>query len=109
MVSGGGVTKKVDNDVIGKTRVGSANKTDPTHAFPDLVDNFVGDATKFTIPTKGPGGKVIRNSELHQVEGSLNGRQGVFEWIVDQGQVTHRRFIKNGTVTGYPNQVPKKK
>lgn len=60
-----------------------------------------------TIPTKGPGGTVVRRSELYQVEGSLNGKEGVFEWIIDQGQMTHRRFIPGGRVTGYPNQTPR--
>jgi len=94
------------NPVLGKPRVGSALKSDPHHAFPDLVDNFATDAQRFTIPTRGPGGQVVRQSELLQVEGSLSGRQGVFEWIVDQGQITHRRFIPGGRVTGSPNQIP---
>ena len=94
--------------MLGKNRVGSANKADPHHAFPDLVDNHVGSGTRFEIPTKGPGGVVVRNSELYQVEGSLHGKPGVFEWIVDRGEVAHRRFIPNGRVTGYPNQIPSK-
>lgn len=81
---------------------------DPLHLFPNMVDNYVGDAAKFSIPTKGPGGTVVRQSDLYQIGGSLNGKQGVFEWIVDQGQVTHRRFIPNGQVTGFPNQIPPK-
>lgn len=51
---------------------------------------------------------MVRVSELRQIEGSNNGIGGVFEWIVDQGNVTHRRFIPGGKVTGLPNQVPKK-
>ena len=87
-------------------RTGGALKADLQHAFPGIVDNFARDATRFQIPTRGPDGAIVRTSELFQVEGSLNGRAGVFEWIVDQGAMTHRRFIPNGTVTGFPNQVP---
>lgn len=71
-----------------------------------MVDNFVGDAQKFSIPTKGPGGVIVRQSDLYQLEGSLRGKPGIFEWVVDQGAVTHRRFISRGQVTGFPNQVP---
>lgn len=46
-------------------------------------------------------------SELRQIEGSNNGVSGVFEWIVDEGNVTHRRFIPGAQVTGLPNQIPK--
>ena len=92
--------------VAGLPRTGSALKADPHHAFPDVVDNFARDAKHFEIPTRGPGGQIVRTSELYQVEGSLNQRTGVFEWIVDQGQITHRRFIPGGKVTGFPNQVP---
>ncbi len=114
------------NPILGRKRVGSALKEDQVrplrnekgqivrefpatpreHGFPDLVDNFAGDAQRFSIPTRGPGGRVVRESELFQVEGSQHGQEGVFEWIVDQGRVTHRRFISGGKVTGTPNQAP---
>jgi hypothetical protein len=94
------------NPITGLPRTGSALKTDPDHAFPDLVDDFAVDAQKFRIPTKGPGGVVVRESDLYQLEGSWRGKPGVFEWIVDQGQVTHRRYILGGKVTGLPNQRP---
>lgn len=49
------------------------------------------------------------NGRFFQIEGSNGGKKGVFEWIVEpNGNVSHRRFIENGTVTGKPNQVPKK-
>ena len=101
-------TTDIENAVLGRIRTGSATKMDPHHAFPNLVDNYVGIAKKFDIPTKGPGGVIVRQSELYQIEGSLNGASGVFEWIVDQDCITHRRFIPNGGVTGFPNQIPKK-
>jgi hypothetical protein len=55
-----------------------------------------------------PKGLVVGVSELRQIEGGNNGVGGIFEWIVDEGNVTHRRFIPGGHVTGLPNQVPKK-
>jgi hypothetical protein len=104
---GGGVGGGVEEvGVSGLERSGSALKSDPHHSFPAVVDNFAKDGKRFSIPTRGPGGQIVRNSELLQVEGSLNGTAGVFEWIIDQGEVTHRRFIPGGTVTGVPNQIP---
>lgn len=97
----------VENDVLNSPRTGSANKKDTLHSFNDIIDNYAGDAKKFEIPTKGPGGQISRTSDLYQIEGSLNGKDGIFEWIVDSGNVTHRRFIPNGKITGFPNQVPK--
>jgi len=99
-------TTKAPLGLGGLPRSGAALKTDAQHAFPDIIDNYADDATRFTIPTKGPGGGVVRQSELRQLEGGLRGEQGVFEWIVDEGQVTHRRFIPGGRITGYPNQRP---
>lgn len=100
----------IDIDFQSKPRVGSANKVpDGQHGFNDIVDNYTGDASKFDIDTKGPGGIVTRKSELRQIEGSNNGVDGVYEWINDNEEITHRRFIPGGVVTGYPNQVPSKK
>jgi filamentous hemagglutinin len=87
-------------------RAGSALKADPHHAFPDIVDNFARNAKRFEIPTRGAGGEIVRTSELLQVNGSLNGKSGIFEWVVDQGKMVHRRFISGGKITGFPNQVP---
>lgn len=69
-----------------------------------VSSNMATDGLRFGITTKGPGGEIVRQSDLYQLEGSLNGRPGVFEWIIDGGKRTHRRFIPGGTITGYPKQ-----
>jgi len=91
----------IDHPVINNIRTGSALKLDAHHAFPNIIDNFVRHAEKFNI--KGNDG-IVR--ELYQIEGSLNGHLGIFEWIVDPRinlGVIHRIFIKNGKTTGKPN------
>jgi len=90
------------NPVLGKNRIGSALKTDASHAFPDVVDNFAHLATEFKLPKKGPGGVIVGEVKLYQLEGSLNGKSGVFEWITDGDNVTHRFFKKGGVVNGIP-------
>lgn len=57
-----------------------------------MIDNYAGYATKTNI----------NNAVLYQLEGSLNGIQGRFEWIIQDNQVTHRMFIKNGIMNGVP-------
>lgn len=94
--------------LTGTPRSGSALKLDAHHAFPNLVDNTSSGATRSLIPRRGPGGVVRGQDELLQRAGSLNGRDGVFEWIVRDGKVVHRRFIPGGVVNGVPNQVPPK-
>ena len=81
------------NPIEGLPRVGSALKTDPYHAFPDVIDNFASSATKTPLSSGG---------NLYQAEGSLNDVAGRFEWIVDNGNVTHRLFVPGGTLNGVP-------
>ncbi|MEF9956287.1 MAG: VENN motif pre-toxin domain-containing protein [Acinetobacter sp.] len=67
------------------------------HGFNDIIDNFAGSAHK-TILSSG--------ASLYQVEGTLNGVAGRFEWIIDPklGGVSHRMFVKNGKITGVPTK-----
>jgi hypothetical protein len=83
----------IENPVQGLPRVGSALKTDPYHAFPDVVDNFASGATSTPLQS---------GATLQQIEGSLNGVAGRFEWIIDNGQVTHRMLVPGGTCNGVP-------
>jgi hypothetical protein len=47
---------------------------------------------------------------LYQLEGELDGKEDVFEWLVDDSGddpvINHQRFIRGGRITGFPNQVP---
>ena len=95
------ILKVVDNKVLRNIRSGSALKPDAHHAFPDIIDNYIENAESFDL--MGDDGTM---RPLYQVEGSLNGEPGIFEWIVDPNPkkgVTHRMFIKNGKITGKPN------
>lgn len=62
------------------------------HGFNDIIDNYVGYSTKTSL----------NNATLYQLEGSLNRVAGRFEWIIQDGQVTYRMFIQNGTMNGVP-------
>ena len=101
---GGIKTVDINNPVLDNIRTGSALKGDSLHAFNDIIDNHTGDATKFSLT----GGDGVERT-LYQLEGSLNGKTGVFEWIVDPDPtkgVTHRRFIEGVGITGKPNARP---
>jgi hypothetical protein len=83
-------------------RVGSGLKGDVFHRSASwVVDNPA--ARRFRI-TGGDG--VAR--DLYQLPGQVNGKQGIFEWIVDRSGakpvITHQRFIPGGSMTGGPNQ-----
>ncbi|WP_257155174.1 N-acetylmuramoyl-L-alanine amidase family protein [Bacillus paramycoides] len=94
-------TIEINNPVLDNIRTGSALKIDELHAFNNIIDNYVSYASKFDLV----GGDGVKR-QLYQVEGSLNGKKGVFEWIVDPDPkkgVTHRRFIEGVGVTGKPN------
>ena len=85
-------SNSISNDILDSPRTGSALKTDPYHAFPDIVDNYAGYAQK----------SQINNGTLYQIEGSLNGKVGRFEWIIQNQQVTHRMFVPGGRINGIP-------
>jgi hypothetical protein len=63
------------------------------------VSPFVGDAgTQFTLT--GADGQAYT---LTQVEGSVNGVTGRFEYITNSsGQLTHQLFVPGGTINGIP-------
>lgn len=84
--------------------LGDAVSADASH--PALALGSTWKEVPAAVRQLAPGGVVVRQSDLYQAPGSLNGQTGVFEWIVDMGEVTHRRFIPRGTITGFPNQVP---
>ena len=70
-----------------------------TPDFSIYRNNYVGSAQVF--PLRGGDG---RDRLLYQIQGSLNGQSGIFEWIYDFVEgVTHRLFIPNGRITGKPN------
>jgi peptidoglycan hydrolase-like protein with peptidoglycan-binding domain len=100
----------VKNPVLENIRTGSAaGKTDAHHAFNDIIDNYASYAKKFKLHGSTQIDGVTK--DFYQIEGSLNGKKGVFEWIVhpDKNQgVTHRRFIEGIGVTGKPNSFKKK-
>ena len=60
----------------------------------DVVDNYASLATKTNI----------NNGTLYQVKGTLNGKNGRFEWIVDNNKVTHRLFVEGGEINGMPSK-----
>jgi hypothetical protein len=85
-------------------RVGAGLKDDPLHrAASWVVDDPA--AQRFTIT----GGDGVQRA-LYQLPGEVNGKPGVFEWIIDDSGgepvINHQRFISGGEVTGSPNQRP---
>jgi len=96
----------IENSVLNNLRSGSALKQDALHAFSDIIDNYATFAKEFGI-TGGDG----RMYKLYQIEGSLNGKSGIFEWIIDPNPikgVTHRRFIEGVPITGRPNAIKRR-
>lgn len=95
-----GSSSVIHNDVLDSPRTGSALKVDDVspiyeinektgrpqivkefpasaqaHGFNDIIDNYAGYATKTSL----------NNATLYQLDGSLNGVSGRFEWIIQDG------------------------
>ena len=68
-----------------------------SHGFSDIVDNYAGTAVKTPLNN---------GATLYQLEGSLNGVSGRFEWILDPklGGISHRMFVSGGKVNGVPSK-----
>lgn len=60
--------------------------------FLNIIDNYVGlaDVTD------------LGNTKLYQIQGSQNGVMGRFEWIIQEGKVTRRVFVRNPELNGVP-------
>ncbi|AVQ47678.1 hypothetical protein [Clostridium botulinum] len=98
------MSKNIEKPIIGKERVGSAlkddfvdairnNKNEITkefpakakgHGFPDIVDNYAGDARYTKLPD---------GADLYQLFGANNGIAGRFEWIVENGTINRRPIL----------------
>ena len=60
------------------------------HGFSDIIDNYAGLAEVTDLG----------NAKLYQIQGSQNGVMGRFEWIIQDGKVTHRMFVRNPELNG---------
>jgi RHS repeat-associated protein len=81
--------------------VGSALKSDSTHRAASFVRQ---EAAEIGTHTPLVGGDGVTRT-LTQMPGGLNGQTGRYEYIVEKGgNLTHQRFVANGTINGVPNK-----
>ena len=88
--------KVVAKIIVNAQRVGSALKNDLYHrAAAWLSESQLARGTLFRLSN----GRI-----LLQVSGTLNGKKGIFEYIIDElGRVCHEVFKAGGVINGEPN------
>ncbi len=89
------------DDILRAERSGSGLKEDAGHRAASFLSKDQLSSGQ-TFPLRGADG-VQRT--LLQTRGEMNGKPGVYEYILDPSKgVTHQRFIEGGNITGLPNQ-----
>ena len=88
------------DEILNAQRIGSGLKPDATHRAASFLSRKQLEAGKL-FPIRGGDGV---QRQLLQTQGGLNGKKGIFEFILDPaGNITHQRFIDGGAITGIPN------
>ena len=92
--------------IVKAKRVGAALKNDSTHrAASYLTKNQLAKGRTYLLTNQKD--KVHRT--LLQVKGELNGKKGIYEYLLEPNNtVSHERFIKGGKINGIVNQSVKK-
>jgi hypothetical protein len=87
-------------ELMEAARMGEGLKSDPMHRASSFATQGNTKLHQFDI-TGGDGHPYT----LYQRQGVFNEKNGIFEFLKNkEGQITHQRFIKNGKITGLPNQ-----